>query len=101
MGGLAPLASCYGSSLGSNPDISQVSNIQNIRCKHRSGQHTLAYQKNILKHIRTCSSVVWTASYFVFSAGVLFWEHPTENGLCNLQESLLYATISIRLLPFE
>jgi hypothetical protein len=33
---------CFGSSLGSNPDISQK--IQNGRHKQRSGQHTLARQ---------------------------------------------------------
>jgi hypothetical protein len=68
--------------------------VQNIRRKQRSGQHTLAYQNNILKNIRTCSSVVWIAFYFVISVGILFWEQPTKIGLCNLQESHLYATIS-------
>ncbi len=36
---------CYGSSLGSNPDISKTIN---RRHKQRSGQHTLARQKKIL-----------------------------------------------------
>ncbi len=44
MGG-AP--ACYGSSLGSNPEISQKYKIGDIR--NRSGQHTLARQKNIQK----------------------------------------------------
>jgi hypothetical protein len=44
MGG-AP--ACYGSSLGLNPDISQKYKIGDISI--RSGQHTLARQKNIQK----------------------------------------------------
>ncbi len=44
--GSAP--ACYGSFLGSNPDISQK--IQNRQHKQRSGQHTLSRQKNIQKN---------------------------------------------------
>jgi hypothetical protein len=37
---------CYGSALGSNPDISKnLSKIQNVRRLQRSGQHTLAALK--------------------------------------------------------
>ena len=41
----------YGSTLGSNPDISRK--YKNGRHKQRSSQHTLARQKNIQKIINT------------------------------------------------
>jgi hypothetical protein len=47
--GIAP--ACYGSSLGSNPDI-HLSKIQNGRHKHRSGPDTLDRQKKTIRPLK-------------------------------------------------